>query len=448
MNGLTGARVLLLDDEPGEALPIIKAFSKVGVPVAYFDGRPGQTPRNRNRLHGIRLAILDMDLGFGGPPENMASTMLQTLGRIIHPDNGPYGVLIWTNHPDQKETFSRFMYERSALPKPVFVIMLKKADFIVGSSSNAAKRRFSIGKLSTELVKILAETSPLEFMQVWEGSAFRAATNVTNTLAELSQSTADSLDQWKKQWHDETLKLLLVISRAQAEAHHTRDNCIPSMFLALNPLHSDRMDALATESSQELFKHIDQIMNATGSSAIERRAKVNSMLHLASNDLDRFSPGNLYVVEGRRPSIFPALKDMLRNSLNGDEAAQAKNLELVIQKGRQCGIEITPVCDYAQDKMGLSRVIVGFVLPQEHKKLVKRTDFLKPIGPFYFDGGGLPSGAYNLYLDSRYVVAAEPRLVKKLRAKARVRPQLLADVQFWASYQAARQGVILLSDKS
>src|SRR2546428_5522570 len=129
MNGLSGARVLLLDDEAAEALPIIKAFSKVGVPVAYFDGRPGQTPRNRDKLNGIRLAILDMDLGFGGPPENMASTMLQTLASIVRSDNGPFGVLIWTNHPDQKETFKQFMYERSDLPKPVFVLMLKKAEF-------------------------------------------------------------------------------------------------------------------------------------------------------------------------------------------------------------------------------------------------------------------------------------------------------------------------------
>jgi len=33
MNGLRGARVVLLDDEPNEAIPVIKAFSKMGVPA-------------------------------------------------------------------------------------------------------------------------------------------------------------------------------------------------------------------------------------------------------------------------------------------------------------------------------------------------------------------------------------------------------------------------------
>jgi hypothetical protein len=172
------------------------------------------------------------------------------------------------------------------------------------------------------------------------------------------------------------------------------------------------------------------------------------MLHLASNHLEKFSPGNLYLLGNRNRSLFPAFKEMLRKSLNGDdEAARGRNLELVVQHGRQCGIEITPVCDYAQDKMGLSRVIVGFLLPHEHKKLVKRAESLKTIGPFYFGGDAMPVGVYNLYLDSRYVAAAEPKSVKRLRAIARVRVQLLADIQFWASYQAARQGVILLPDK-
>jgi len=66
MNGLSGARVLLLDDEPNEALPIIKAFAKAGIPIAYFDGKRAGLPAKTRRLRGIRLAILDMNLGVTG----------------------------------------------------------------------------------------------------------------------------------------------------------------------------------------------------------------------------------------------------------------------------------------------------------------------------------------------------------------------------------------------
>ena len=56
--GLGGARVVLVDDDVTEAMPVIKAFSKAGVPVAYFDGTESECCRLTGRLRGVRLAIL------------------------------------------------------------------------------------------------------------------------------------------------------------------------------------------------------------------------------------------------------------------------------------------------------------------------------------------------------------------------------------------------------
>lgn len=445
MNGLNGARVLLLDDEQQEAMPIIKAFSKVGVPVVYFEGKEKEFPKIKNKLRGVRLAILDMNLGVTGSNETIASTLVQALSRIISPDNGPYGVLIWTNHPDLKEIVARYVYQHFSLPNPVFMVMLKKADFVRRSGGAGGPKQFSIGKLSGQLVIKLAESSPLECMQSWEGSCFHAATNVTNSLAELTGSTATDLDGWKQAWQEETLKLLLVISRAKAEEHHTLENCIPSIFLALNSLHSDRMDVLVEDVSDDLSDHAAKIMAAQGGSAVVRKARVNTMLHLASSQLDRFSPGNLYIfAKAKKPVFMPSIKDVLTDCIQGGEEQRKENLQAVMGNAHLCGLEITPVCDHAQNKMGLSRIIAGLVLSLEHEKKIKTAQFLKRMGPFYFKSRVLPEGQYALYINSRYVAAAKPSLVKKLRATVRVRPQLLADVQSWASYQAGRQGVMLL----
>jgi hypothetical protein len=444
MNGLSGARVVLLDDESSEALPIVKAFSRVGVPTVFFDGKEGDLPKSKKKLlRGVRLAILDMNLGINGPDKTIASTLVQTFSKIISPENGPYGILIWTNHPDLKDLVAQYIYEHPTLPNPVFVAMLKKAAF-KKRTRRGGPQQFSIGKLSKELLKILADSSPLECMQVWEGACFRAATNVTNSIADLSDSTATDLDQWRRAWREEALKLLLVISKARAEEHHTRENTIPSIFLTLNPLHSDRMDVLAEELAADVSSHVDQIMAATGGSAVERKAKVNSMLHLASDQLDNFSPGNLFVFGKTKPSFMPSMKDALQGCIEGSQTRQAENLKVVMQCARLCGLEATPVCDYAQNKMGLSRIVVGFVVPSEHQGKIKSGQFLKAAGPFYLAEKPLVAGAYMLFFNSRYVATAKPTVVKQLRAVARVRPQLLADIQGWASYQAARQGVMLL----
>jgi hypothetical protein len=444
MNGLSGARVVLLDDESTAALPVIKALSRAGIPVAFFDGKEAELPKNNKKLRGVRLAILDMDLGFGGSNENIAATLVQTFGRIIDRDNGPYGILIWTNHPDLKQKVAQYIYEHADLPNPVFIEMLKKADFKKSGKGNA--QQFSIIKLSKELLKVLAENSPLECMQVWEGTCFRAATNVTNSIASLGEVTTADLDQWRLAWRDETLKLLFVISKAHAEEHHTLENCIPSIFLALDPLHSDRMDVLVERLAEDLSEHAAKIMAAKGGSAVERKAKVNTMLHLASDQLDNYSPGNLFVFGNRnRPAFMPPLKDVLRDCIQGNDPAQrAENLKLVLKHVHLCGLEVTPVCDHAQNKIGLSRLVAGFAVAHEQLKKIKGGQFLKAAGPFYFSDKPFATGSYTLFLNSRYVATAKPSQVKKLRAKARVRTQLLADVQSWASYQGARQGVMML----
>jgi hypothetical protein len=445
MNGLSGARVLLLDDQPAEALPVILAFSKAGIASVFFDGKETNLPKPARRLRGVRLAILDMNLGVTGSDKTIASTLVQTFGRIISSENGPYGILIWTNHPELKAEVAKYIYDHPTLPKPVFIVMLRKATFRK-KNAKAGTHQFAIRRLSGELVKILSENSPLECMQAWEGACFDAATSVTNAISDLSGSSAADLEEWSRMWREEALKLLLAISKASAEEHHALANAIPSIFLALNPLHSDRMDAQVEELASNLAHYAGQIMEATGSSAVERKANVNSMLHLASDRLNDFIPGNLYVFgKSSKPSFIPSLKDALKDCVEGSPSQQPKHLADIIGHGRLCALEVTPVCDYAQNKMGLSRLIVGFAVPWDHYKKVKgKTQFLKSLGPFYLSSTLLAKGAYMLFLNSRYTVTAKPSAVAELRATARVRPQLLADVQSWASYQAARQGVMLL----
>jgi hypothetical protein len=80
----------LLDDQPEEALPISKALSRAGIPVAFFDGTKADLPKTNNKLRGVRLAILDMDLGVGGSAKNMASTLVGAFSQIIDRDSGTF----------------------------------------------------------------------------------------------------------------------------------------------------------------------------------------------------------------------------------------------------------------------------------------------------------------------------------------------------------------------
>jgi hypothetical protein len=166
-------------------------------------------------------------------------------------------------------------------------------------------------------------------------------------------------------------------------------------------------------------------------------ASVLARYEKALNESDTDAVMKLYASDG----VF-----MAQNfpSSVGTSAVRKADATAAEEKAILCGLEITPACDYAQGKMGLSRIIAGFVVPWEMEKSIKNAAFLKRIGPFYFDDKRLKAGAYLICLNSRYVVGVELNLAKKLSATARVRAQLLGDVQSWGSYQAARQGVMML----
>ncbi|HKW74875.1 MAG TPA: hypothetical protein VJN64_05065, partial [Terriglobales bacterium] len=382
MNGLAGARVVLLDDEANEVLPVIKALSRAGIPVVYFDGKSDGLPLKRKKLRGVRLAILDMNLGQTGSDENIASTLVQTFSRIIARDNGPYGILIWTNHPELRELTARYIFEHKDLPNPVFIVHFEKAAFL-RIANDKVSTKFSVSKFSKELLTELNNNSPLECIQVWEGSSFRAATNVTNALADLTVTDAANLTEWRQSWREEVLKLLFTLGRAHAEEHLSVDTVLNAIFLALNPLHSDRLDALVEGISKEVESYALGIMGAQGGSAIDRKAKVNTMLHLAFDHLDRFSPGNLYVIpKSGKIKFMPPFNDVVQDCAQGKQQQQAQNLGTITSNGRMIALEITPVCDFAQNKMGLSRIMSGFILPHQQSTIVKNAQFLKMAGPF------------------------------------------------------------------
>lgn len=448
MNGLSGARVILLDDEPSEALPIIKAFARAGVPIAYFDGKLDGLPTKTAKLRGIRLAILDMNLGVTGSDQTIASTLVQTLSKIMSADNGPYGALIWTNHPELKDIAARYIYAHSELPNPVFVLQMKKAQFLRGVGSSA-KARLSLRSLSKKLTTELNDSSPLECMQVWEGNSFQAATNVTNSMVEIDGKSIQDLSAWKRAWCEQAAKLLLVISQARSEKHHDAATVLDSAFLALNPLHCDRMDALVETTAQKLSHHSQRIAGSQGSSSVSRRSKVNTMLHLGYDHLAEFQPGNVYVFKhDEQPAFMPTLSALIGDCIQGKDAQLAENKSLVTARTRVCAVEISPVCDHAQKKIGFAKFITGFVMPAEDaelkSKLNTKVQFIKQIGPLLIDSGSGPVNSF-LCLNSRFVATSNLEEASKLRASCRMKSSLLADIQFWASYQGARQGIVMLA---
>ena len=86
MIGLKTSRVVVVDDQPTESVPIMKILSKLGVGALYFEGNLSELPSNP--INGIRVVFIDMDLlGRGGEANAVVGNTVAVLERIVTLDS-------------------------------------------------------------------------------------------------------------------------------------------------------------------------------------------------------------------------------------------------------------------------------------------------------------------------------------------------------------------------
>ena len=211
MIGLLGTRVIVVDDQDREALPILKALAKRGIAASYFNPSSRSSNIPSQPLSGIRLAILDMDLvGAGTDDRSKASTLVSTLGSILSTDNGPYSVIIWTKYDHLVELFIEFVYRASSVPNPVLIFTIDKSECMDGD-------HFSLETVTGKLAEGMRGSDALQILQAWEESSALAATEVTKVLSDLSNGDGNDLDEWSEAWNEGILGLMKALAKEEID---------------------------------------------------------------------------------------------------------------------------------------------------------------------------------------------------------------------------------------
>ena len=161
MYGLRTSSALVLDDEDEDALKIAKslALRRIGavlVPGAADELRPTCS------LSGIRIAVLDIDLG-PGMGSDMPSKIRNTrrvVDSLINPANGPYVAVIWTANTEDYYDFKKAL-ETIQCP-PVKAVMLDKVATLESEEEQPAD------VILRAIEEALKDTPPLEFANFWE----------------------------------------------------------------------------------------------------------------------------------------------------------------------------------------------------------------------------------------------------------------------------------------
>jgi len=383
MVGLRTTRVIVIDDEETDGLEIVRALWKERVASLYFKDAK-DVPAEPDRLFGVRLAFLDMNIVGGVADKSKVAALVNLLKRILSPQNGPFLAVAWTQHKELVPEFDTYLFQQE-MPRPISIVTIAKAD-----CKTADGKAFDLNKVSVALTKELASFSPLLFLQAWEETCFHAATAVTTELSQLASSPGADPVKWRMEWRAELLRLIYALAVAQAGKKNLKDGdaALAAFLNALNPLHADRLEAHSASLCQFLASNSPEILKPEAAKETTglARSRINTMLHCSFDKLDAFYAGNVY--DGRREKIIPDVEELLGTYVVGDSSSGEwkENVTRISKDAIPVLVEANTSCDHDQKKVRVARFIAGFLIPRaemekEKKRLIKKADYLWELGP-------------------------------------------------------------------
>lgn len=439
MDGLRTARVLVIDDIAKEAEPFLEALAKRSIGSVYYSGKDeDKLPPENCKLTGIRLAALDLDLGVGGEAQQVIGTLFNVLNRLLSEDNGPYLAIVWTSKDE--EYFLEFQSQQPNLAcPPIAVIKLKKDDYAD-----------DIDGLFATVTSSMEQAYPLGLLLLWE----QIAHSSSNSVMQVLPSSGGWMEQSK-----ESLRLMLQAAALPDDTATAKLNAVLSVF---NSLQLDSVESeMATAVDSNASVLVSPLEDGEVSSSLGLKARLNRRL-LCTHPATGVAPGNIYhrdkVCPSRTasfPSIEELLGDMVRSRPHSDEGQRQQQLEredTKIEELKTAGcipiaMEVTPLCDYQQNKVGLPRFLCGVALPfDKRSSLTRRLDgFLRTdSAPIGFELGDL-TGKKMLVWNSRYIVSVPGVDVNGEAALVRLRQAPLVDIQAWLASQLNRPGYLSLT---
>jgi len=446
MVGLKAAKVIVIDDEETDGHAIIKALWGLRIAALYFKDA-SDLPQDNERLKGVRLAFLDMNIVGGTPDKSKLSALVNLLKHILHPNNGPYSVVAWTRNKDLVLHFRNYLFQQE-IPRPIGLITITKSECKAENGSG-----FDIAKVTSALRNRLAAFSPLLFLQAWEGQCFDAASDVTNELSKLASSEDQDPEKWSLNWCLNLLQMIYQMALAEAGKKNLTEGAIAlaSFYSALSPLLADRLEANTANVSDSLRGTPSEMLTpeAKKGCSPSAKARINTMFHCSFEQLERYYAGNVY--DSRKEKSVADNNQFVASFIHGDPSTTVwkENAKRIVETAIPVRVETNPACDHSQKKVEIARLIAGLLVPAaeiertEKERVIKKAGFLWQFGPIALSGADI-KGEYYLILNFLFVFASTLEDMKGLTALARLRSQAFSDLLYWFGSHASRPGLLML----
>ena len=411
-------KVVVFDDKIDDVRYLLSILSKEKIPYLYYHDEFGEdlpdTP-----IENVRLVFLDLELVTNSPTtKNIIAPIAQRLKKTLVP-SGLYILVYWSTKENKyrAELENEFENGLSAF-KPLKILSLDKAK---------AKEE-GLEYIRAELNDEIKQFSALNAFMLWESSVNNAAGSITNQICSIFLKDA--------KWDANMYGMLYQLAKGQAG-----NDAIKGLDrFQLLELAVDVINTNLIESVEKNFQGIIRTINleeikqsGSGLSEVERM-KLHTKIHLLSSDsgFEHFYPGNLYIM-----NLNATGREIIQRNVKDEQikSLKSENTKLIC-------VDVTPSCDYAQDK-NYSRMVYGILMPKEVGRRQLRD------GEFRYDS--CPVMKFDEYsyilIDFRCVRSfTEQEFLFKFSdlPRYRLRNNLLLDIEAQLANHVNRPGIVTI----
>jgi hypothetical protein len=502
MDWLRNNRVVIIDDRPDEIQPLLDALGLAGVAVIYRNGQFGEA--KPKMLENVRLVFLDLELISNPNSHAQLRTTVEILRTNVNLAAPGLGLVYWTKHEEHGAAFEKLLSEQVPEFKPIVKMAASKVEILADTANGLAR-------LSKELADQATKFPGFRSLNAVGSVLHDAAHETVADLLRLGKSDDEHLTIQASMINAVAgpegplpPDVLGCVVECAAQTIHDRAKAIAA---SMKP---DRLPAAELRSRVELIQQRKLVPSPLQSASINAALHVTAIFPIGGT---QWWPGSVVLgdscdaiqgigfVSATQPVPQPPSSERIAGVMTdtakgavGVSVAAPPNSEVEIKFGlatrmfntickkcpvdatalaamkaegakfreafrdlRLIALEITPPCDFAQNKPRIPRFLLGITcriaddsgkdLPAGALLEVNADSrmFAKRLPDFYLDKPLVPvAGIWRLVVNARYLVHAEQELLAKSRPSFRIRDALATDVQAWFAGHAVRPGIVSL----
>lgn len=428
-------KVAIVDNKHQEVEVVEQLLTANGIPCVYYDYGKLINEGEINKIDGIRLVFLDIRLEDGNEEaKNIYSVLASTIETIIGVNNGPYTIVLWTNEYQLKDEVEDFLMKRLSdedTTRPTYICALDKKDFL-------EKPESLFGRVNDELNK----NRPLEFLTTLESMTMEIPLSL---LKMLLYETGNGIDP------SSINKLLMLLASVESTDEIDNVKATKNILSVIADLVKDRYLDLTSNNNRisELAEYMDVLPTFDPNNvSIEVKARLNTAFNINTHGSENEKlPGKVY-----KTNQIDDLDSFDKSTFGkkGKQLVLTKKDKKVVVVYDLIKVDITPGCDYAQDKAFISTYAYGYLIhiykfedEKGNKEWLewKYAGMISDAGGVYFTPYFLNGDELCMLLVNTKWIRFEKYEVNEDNYLFRLNDSLTSDIRKSASDNIARVGI-------